>query len=90
MGLITANSTGRIFKYAVPHPASMTRYTVLIEKDEQGWLVSEVVELPGCHTQAKSMDELLVRTREAIQAYLASGEVPAVLPRFVGMQHIEV
>lgn len=68
----------------------MTRYTVLIEKDEQGWLVSEVVELPGCHTQANTMDELLARTREAIQAYLASGELPAVVPRFVGMQHIEV
>ncbi len=45
------------------------KYTVLIEKDEEGWLVSEVVELPGCHTQAKTMDQLLDRTREAIQTY---------------------
>ncbi len=45
------------------------KYTVLIEKDEEGWLVSEVVGLPGCHTQAKTMDQLLERTKEAIQAY---------------------
>lgn len=30
------------------------KYTVVIEKDEEGWLVSEVVELPGCHSQAKA------------------------------------
>jgi len=47
----------------------MAKYTVLIEQDEDGWLVSEVVELPGCHTQAKTLDELISRTREAIQAY---------------------
>ncbi len=32
--------------------------------------VSEVVGLPGCHTQARTVDQLLERTREAIQAYL--------------------
>ena len=47
----------------------MAKYTILIEKDEDGWLVSEVVELPGCHTQAKSMDQLILRTKEAIQGY---------------------
>ena len=45
------------------------KYTVLIEKDEDGWLVSEVVELPGCHTQAKTQDELIKRTKEAIKGY---------------------
>ena len=48
----------------------MTRYNILIEKDEDGWLVSEVVELPGCHTQAKTMDQLIEWTKEAIKAYL--------------------
>ena len=66
------------------------KFTVVIEKDEAGWLVSEVVELPGCHTQAKTMNQLLERTKEAIQAYLGdSGEVP-VSPKFIGIQHIEV
>jgi len=45
------------------------RYTIIIEKDKEGWLVSEVVELPGCHTQAKSMDQLIERTKEALEAY---------------------
>ena len=66
------------------------KYTVIIERDEEGWLVSEVVELPGCHTQAKSMDQLLDRTKEAIQAYLETEEKPEISERFVGVQQIEV
>ncbi len=70
----------------------MTRkYTVIIEKDEEGWFVSEVVELQGCHTQAKSIDELLKRTKEAIQAYLGTeSENPEISEEFVGVQQIEV
>ena len=71
----------------------MTRkYTVIIEKDETGWLVSEVVELPGCHTQAKTMDALLERTKEAIRAYVKASKDEAfeISEEFVGVQHIEV
>ena len=66
------------------------KYTVIIEKDEEGYLVSEVVELPGCHTQAKNMDQLLERTKEAIQAYLETEEKPENYEEFVGVQQIEV
>ncbi len=66
------------------------KYTLIIEKDEAGWLISEVVELPGCHTQAKSMDELLKRTKEAIKAYLETEDVPKITETFVGVQQIEV
>jgi len=66
------------------------KYTVIIERDEEGWLISGVVELPGCHTQAKSMDELLERTKEAIQSYLGSEEKPEISEQFVGVQQIEV
>ena len=48
------------------------KLTVIIEKDEDGWYVSEVVGLPGCHTQGKTIDQLLERTKEAIRAYLKS------------------
>ena len=65
------------------------KYTVIIEKDEEGWLVSEVVELPGCHTQGKSMNQLLERTKEAIQAYLGS-EKPESSEEFIGIHQIEV
>ena len=65
-------------------------YTVIIEKDEDGWYVSDVVELPGCHTQSKSMDELMERTREAIKAYLATEAEPNITSRFIGIQRVEV
>jgi len=68
----------------------MVKYTVLIEKDVDGWFISEVVELPGCHTQAKTMDELLSRTKEAILAYLETDAAPDLLQQFIGMQQIEV
>ncbi len=67
------------------------KYTMLIERDEEGWLVSEVVELPGCHTQAKTMDQLLERTKEAIRAYLEDDTYePEIVQEFVGVQTIEV
>lgn len=50
----------------------MATFNVIIEKDEDGFLVSEVVGLPGCHTQAKTMDELVARTKEAISLYAHS------------------
>ena len=41
-------------------------FTVIIEQDEDGYYVASVPELHGCHTQARSLDELLKRVREAI------------------------
>jgi predicted RNase H-like HicB family nuclease len=48
----------------------MKAFTVTIQKDKEGYFVGEVVELPGCHTQAKSLDELMERIKEAIKLYL--------------------
>ena len=49
------------------------KFTILIEKDEDGYYVASVAELPGCHTQARTIDELMERIREAIMAYLEAG-----------------
>ncbi len=68
----------------------MTKYTIIVEKDEDGWLVSDVVELPGCHTQAKTMDQLLERTKEAIRANLESTESKVPAEQFVGVQLLDV
>ena len=65
------------------------KFTITIERDDDGWLVSEVLELPGCHTQAKTMDQLIERTKEAIQAYLTSHD-DHEFSEFIGVQHIEV
>ena len=68
----------------------MRKYTMIIERDKEDWFVSEVVELPGCHTQAKSMDQLIQRTKEAIEVYLASMDEPIVFEEFIGVQQVEV
>ena len=46
------------------------RFLTLIEQDEDGIYVATVPALRGCHTQAKSIDELLPRVREAIELCL--------------------
>jgi len=46
------------------------KFRVIIEQDEDGIYVASVPELKGCHTQAKNLEELKERTREAIQLYL--------------------
>lgn len=66
------------------------KYNIIIERDEAGWFVSEVVELPGCHTQAKTMDALLERTKEAITAYLQENGKTDYSQEYVGVQQIEV
>jgi len=45
-------------------------FTVIIERDEEGFFVGTVPSLKGCHTQARSLDELMERTKEAIQLCL--------------------
>jgi predicted RNase H-like HicB family nuclease len=40
------------------------KFTVLIERDEEGYYVTTVPSLRGCHTQAKTLDTLMKRTRE--------------------------
>jgi len=48
----------------------MKKFTVVIEQDEDGIYVASVPELPGCHTQAETLDELNRRIKEAIELYL--------------------
>ena len=47
-----------------------TEYTIVIEKDEDGYYVGGVPGLPSCHTQGKSIDQLLERMQEAIALWL--------------------
>lgn len=42
-------------------------YNIIIEKDAEGYYIGSVPELKGCHSQAKSMDELMVRMKEVIE-----------------------
>ena len=49
----------------------MTRqFDVVVEQDSEGFFVASVPAIPGCHTQAKSLNELSVRIQEAIELCL--------------------
>ena len=65
-------------------------YDVVIERDADGYYVASVPRLRGCHTQARSLDELLVRIREAIELCReVEGDAGEPLD-FVGVQRIAV
>ncbi len=52
-------------------------FSVIIERDAEGYYVATVPALRGCHTQAKSLDTLMKRIREAIELCLeVEGEEP--------------
>ena len=63
------------------------QYSVLIERDEDGFLVADVPELEGCHTQAKTMDELIKRVKEVIT--LCEVDNKPSKNKFVGIQMVE-
>ena len=63
-------------------------FSVVIEKDEDGYYVASVPALRGCHTQAKSLDVLMKRIREAIELCLEVEE-PAV-SEFIGVQRVAI
>ncbi len=65
-------------------------YDVIIELDEDGYYVGSVPLLPGCHTQARSIDDLLIRIKEAIGLYLKVKEEQKEDTKFLGIQRVEV
>ncbi len=68
-----------------------TEYTIVIEKDEDGYYVGSVPALPGCHTQGKSIDQLLERMEEAIALWFeVEGEDAQSPLELVGVQRISV
>ncbi|HET6142445.1 MAG TPA: type II toxin-antitoxin system HicB family antitoxin [Candidatus Acidoferrales bacterium] len=53
---------------------SERKFTVVIERDEEGFYVASVPSLRSCHTQAKTLDTLMKRVREVIELCLDEGE----------------
>lgn len=47
-----------------------TTFNVVVERDPDGYLIASVPELPGCYTQAASLDVLEERVVEAIKLCL--------------------
>ncbi|MEM3401710.1 MAG: type II toxin-antitoxin system HicB family antitoxin [Candidatus Hadarchaeales archaeon] len=67
------------------------KFNVVVERDEDGYYVASVPELPGCHTQAKTLDELRTRIEEAIKLYMeVEKDAADVVTEFIGVQVVEV
>ena len=77
------------------HQTSLTSQTteetfnVIVERDEDGYYVGSVVELPGCHSQARTLDQLVRRVKEAAEGYLKVSR-PKNAPEFVGVQQLKM
>lgn len=78
--------------------AQILQFTVLIEQDEDGLYVGSVSELPGCYTQAKTLEELRRRMKEVIELVLEADKTareakltsPTPFPRFFGIEDIRI
>ncbi len=66
------------------------QFDIVIERDSEGYFVGSVPALPGCHSQARSLDELMERMREAIELCLEERGAPPADLDFVGVQRIAV
>jgi predicted RNase H-like HicB family nuclease len=66
-------------------------FVVVIERDEEGYLVGSVPSLAGCHTQAVTMDQLLERMKEVIRLCLDVEGMETSEPlELVGIQRVVV
>ncbi|MEA3223991.1 MAG: type II toxin-antitoxin system HicB family antitoxin [Thermodesulfobacteriota bacterium] len=64
------------------------KFSVLIERDEDGYLVATVPSLKSCYTQAGTMEELMPRIKEVVELCLQEEEPTPMV--FEGVQQIEV
>ena len=66
------------------------QFDVVVEKDSGGFFVASVPALSGCHTQARSLDELMERIKEAIELCLEAQENDIEQLDFAGVQRVTV
>ncbi len=65
-------------------------FQVIIEKDADGYYVADVPELRGCHTQAKDLNTLQKRIKEAIELCLMDQKDARIPSKFIGVQLVNV
>ena len=66
------------------------QFDVIIERDREGYYVASVPQIPGCHTQAQSLDDVTQRIREAIELCLEVEGAPEHDLEFVGIQRVTI
>lgn len=59
----------------------MNTYTVLMDRDEDGWWIASVEGVSGCHTQGRSIAQALRRAREVLAACVDDHESARLVPR---------
>jgi predicted RNase H-like HicB family nuclease len=50
--------------------APMKTFTVIYERDEAGWWVVEVPDVPGCHTQGRTIEQARERILDALSLFV--------------------
>jgi len=65
-------------------------FTVLIEQDEDGVYVATVPDIQGCHTQGKTISEVVDRIKEAIELCLEADGEDIEPMKFIGIQKVQV
>jgi predicted RNase H-like HicB family nuclease len=86
----TTGVSPRVKLTAEESPNGTREFSVVIERDEEGYLIASVPSLPGCHTQARSLDDLMDRVREAIALCLDVAADSDKGLEFVGVQRVRV
>ena len=66
------------------------QFDVVIERDEEGVYVASVPQLPGCHTDGTSLDELMAEIREAIGLCLEVEGQESGKMEFIGIQRVTI
>jgi predicted RNase H-like HicB family nuclease len=65
-------------------------FSIVIERDTEGYYVASVPELRGCHTQARSLDTLMERIKEAIELCMEDSPESAQGMEFLGVQRMSI
>ena len=70
--------------------STQREFHVAVEKGEDGYYTATVLELPGCHTQARQLDELDNRVKEVIKLYLEAEGKSLAIPEFIELKKVRV
>ena len=66
------------------------QFDVVVERDSESFYVASVPSLAGSHTQARSLDELMGRIREAIKLCLEVQDGKVEQLDFIGVQRVTI
>ncbi|MFH0711806.1 MAG: type II toxin-antitoxin system HicB family antitoxin [archaeon] len=65
-------------------------FDVIIEQDEDGIYVAKALEIEGCYTQGKTLQEVIERIKEAIEVCLEADKENINPMKFIGIQRVQI